>query len=125
MILSNEKLLTLSLLLRTMPKQEQSLLMAHFSPEVIKKLAEIEQESGADVEKLDWTPFYRSWPELERILSDCKEEIKRQKIGNSADEQRPKIREYILMKTGRQKKGAPVFLSQDVIKIIDRYISSM
>lgn len=99
--------------------------MAHFSPEVVKKLAEIEQETGADVEKLDWTPFYRSWPELERILSDCKEEIKRQKIGASADEQRPKIREYILMKTGRQKKGAPVFLSQDVIKIIDRYLNSM
>lgn len=125
MILSNEKLITLSLLLRTMPKQEQSLLMAHFSPEVVKKLAEIEQETGSDIEKLDWTPFYRSWPELERILSDCKEEIKRQKISASADEQRPKIREYILMKTGRQKKGAPVFLSQDVIKIIDRYLNSM
>ncbi len=125
MVLSNEKLLTLSLLLRTMPKQQQSLLMAHFSPEVVKKLAEIEQETGVNVEKLDWTPFYKSWPELEKILTECKEEVKRQKLAKIADEQRPSIKEYMSVKLGRQKKGTPIFLSQEVIKTIDRYINSL
>ena len=72
------KLLTLSLLLRTMPKTQQSLLLAHFSPEVVKRLSQIEQETGVDVGKLDWTPFYQSWPELKKILDDCKQEIKMQ-----------------------------------------------
>lgn len=125
MVLSNEKLLTLSLLLRTMPKQQQSLLMAHFSPEVVKKLAEIEQETGVNVEKLDWTPFYKSWPELEKILTECKEEVKRQKLAKIADEQRPSIKEYMSVKLGRQKKGTPIFLSQEVIKTIDRYINNL
>ena len=125
-ILSKDnKLLTLSLILRTMPKAQQSLLMAHFSPEVVNRLTQIEQESGADVEKLDWTPFYQSWPELKKILNECNEEIKMQKLQVLADEQRPKLREYILVKLGRQKKGAPVFLTKDVIKMIDQYLTEL
>jgi len=125
MVLSNEKLLTLSLLLRTLPKEQQSLLLAHFNPEVVRRLAEIEQETGVDLEKVDWTPFYRSWPELEKILNDCNEEIRLQKVISLADEQRPRMREYMLLKTGRLKKGPPILLSQEVIKVIDRYISSL
>lgn len=125
-ILSKDiKLLTLSLILRTMPKTQQSLLMAHFNPEVVKRLTQIEQESGVDVEKLDWTPFYQAWPELQRILKDCNEEIKIQKLAQVADEQRPKLREYLLLKLGKQKKGAPVFLSSDIIKIIDQYVNEL
>ena len=125
-VLSKEiKLLTLSLILRAMPKEQKSLLMAHFNPEVVQKLLQIEKETGVDVEKLDWTPFYQTWPELKRILRDCKEEVKLQKIQQLTEQQRPKIREYILMKLGRQRKGAPVFLSQDAMKIIDRYVSEL
>ena len=121
----DRKLLTLSLLLRTMPKNEQSLLMAHFSPEVVKRLAQIEQETAVDVEKLDWTPFYQAWPELQKILNDCREEIKVQKLTQIAEEQRPKLKEYILIRLGRQKKGPPVFLSQEVMKIIDQFLQSL
>lgn len=117
------KLLTLSLLLRTLPKPQQTLLMSHFSPEVVKKLQEIEQQTGVDVEKLDWTPFYQTWPELLRILNDCKREIKSQKLIQLAEEQRPKIKEYILIKLGRQKKGPPILLSQEVIKAIERFLT--
>ena len=123
---TDRKLLTLSLVLRTLPREQQSLLMAHFSPEVVKRLAQIEQATGgADVEKLDWTPFYESWPELQKIISDCKEEIKAQKIQSFADEQRAKLREYILLKLGKQKKGPPIFLSQEIIKVIDQQISNL
>lgn len=122
-VLSKEiKLLTLSLLLRTMPKNEKSLLMAHFTPEVVKILNQIEEETGADVEKLDWTPFYQTWPELQKILNDCKQEIKTQHIAQVAEGQRPKLREYILMKLGKQKKGAPVFLPPEITKVVDQYI---
>ena len=125
-ILSKDiKLLTLSLILRTMPKTQQSLLMAHFDPEVVRMLNHIEQETGVDVEKLDWTPFYQAWPELQKILRDCNEEIKIQKLLQAADEQRPKLREYLLLKLGKQKKGAPVFLSQGVTKIVDQYINEL
>ena len=117
------KLLTLSLLLRTMPKNQQSLLKSHFSPEVIQKLAEVEKLTGeSKVEQLDWTPFYQSWPELKRILDECREEIKQQNLIKSTEEQRTMIKEYILMKLGRKKKGMPVILSADVTKIIDQYI---
>ena len=119
------KLLTLSLLLRTMPKNERSLLMVHFNPEVVKRLVQIEQETSADVEKLDWTPFYQTWPELQRILNDCKQEIKMQKLISFAEEQRPKLRDYILTKLGRPKKGAPVFLPKEVIKAIDNFLVSL
>ena len=119
------KLLTLSLILRTMPKAQQSLLLAHFSPEVVKRLSQIEQETGVDIEKLDWTPFYQSWPELKKILDDCRQEIKVQKLQSSANEQRPKIKEYLHLKLGRQRKGAPVFLTQDVMKVIDQYVTEL
>ena len=121
----DRKLLTLSLLLRTMPKSEQSLLMAHFSPEVVQRLTQIEQETGVDVEKLDWTPFYQSWPELLKILNDCKGEIKTQKVTRFAEEQRPKLREYILLKSGKLKKGPPVFLSKDVMKVVDQSLANL
>ena len=118
------KLLTLSLILRTMPKEQRSLLMAHFNPDVARVLTLIEQQTNVDVEKLDWTPFYQAGPELQRILSDCKREMKSQRTVQSAEEQRPKLREYILMKLGVQKKGAPVFLSQDVMRIIDQFLTT-
>lgn len=119
------KLLTLSLILRTMPKAQQSLLLTHFSPEVAKRLSQIEQETGVDVEKLDWTPFYQTWPELKKILDDCRNEIKMQKVQSVSNEQRPKIREYMQLKLGRQKKGAPVFLTQEVMKVIDQYLAEL
>lgn len=119
------KLLTLSLVLRTMPKEQQSLLMAHFSPEVVKTLNIIEQATGNDVEKLDWTPLYQTWPELKKILEDCKREIKGQKQQSVASEQRPKIKEYMQLKLGKQRKGAPVFLTQDIMKVIDQYLMEL
>lgn len=119
------KLLTLSLILRTMPKEQRSLLLAHFTPEVVKRLTQIEQETGIDVEKLDWTPLYQTWPELKKILNDCKEEIKMQKLISAANEQRPKIKEYLQLKLGKQRKGAPVFLTQEVIKVIDQYLAEL
>ena len=119
------KLLTLSLILRTLPHDQQSILMQHFSSDVVEILKQIEKETGDDVSHLDWTPFYQSWPELQRILDDCKNEIKAQVMVRFAEEQRPKIREYIMIKLGRQKKGAPVFLSQDVLKVIDRFITTL
>ena len=125
-ILSKEiKLLTLSLLLRTMPKTQQSLIIQHFGQDVVKQLQEIEAQTGSDVEKLDWTPFYQTWPELQRILNDCKEEIKAQKIIQFAEQQRPQLREYILIKLGKQKKGTPVFLSPEITRIVDQYITSL
>ncbi|OGI18476.1 MAG: hypothetical protein A3B68_06955 [Candidatus Melainabacteria bacterium RIFCSPHIGHO2_02_FULL_34_12] len=119
------KLLTLSLILRTMPKPQQRLLISHFSPEVVKRLAEIEEQTGSDVEKLDWTPFYQTWPELQKILSECKKEVDNQKLINFADAQRPAIREYLLIKSGKQKKGKPVILSQEIMKIIDRTLADL
>ena len=125
-ILSKEiKLLTLSLLLRTMPKTQQSLIIQHFGQDVVKQLQEIEAQTGSDVEKLDWTPFYQTWPELQRILNDCKEEIKAQKMIQVAEKQRPQLREYILVKLGKQKKGTPVFLSPEITRIVDQYITSL
>jgi len=119
------KLLTLSLLLRTMPKQEQSLLMSHFTPDVVKELNRIQGETGAqEVEKLDWTPFYRTWPELQRILEDCKEEMKVQKLVNFAEEQRPRLRDYILSKLGKQKKGPPVILPEGIADVIDDFLAN-
>lgn len=125
-ILSKDiKILTLSLLLRTMPKHQQTLLLKHFSPEVVRKLAEIERVTGGStVERLDWSPFYQAYPELKRILVECKEEFKQKEIVKVAEAQRPQIKEYILMKLGRRKKGAPVLLSQEVTKIIDQYLTS-
>ena len=119
------KLLTLSLILRTMSKEQQSLLMSHFSPEVARTLQLIEQQTAVDVEKLDWSPFYQSWPELRKILDDCNQEIKLQKVYSQAEEQRPRIKEYLLAKIGKQKKGAPVFLPQEITKIIDYYLSEL
>lgn len=118
------KLLTLSLLLRTMPKDEQSLLMGHFSEDVARELARIQNETAGDVEKLDWSPFYKTWPELQKILNDCNNEMKSQRIVKFAEEQRPKFREYILAKLGRQKKGPPVLLSEDVTAVIDDYLEN-
>lgn len=106
-----------------MPRNQQSLLKSHFSPEVIKKLDEIEKLTGeSKVEQLDWTPFYQSWPELKRILNECREEIKQQNMIKSVEAQRPMVKDYILMKLGKKKKGMPVILSGDVTKIIDQYI---
>ena len=99
--------------------------MAHFNPEVVKTLNELEKETSVDVEKLDWTPFYQSWPELQRILNDCKKEIKSQKVIKIREEQRPRIREYISLKLGKQKKGPPVLLSRDVTKVIDSFLSNI
>ena len=119
------KLLTLSLVLRTMPKEQQSLLLTHFSPDVVKALSMIEQTTGTDIEKLDWTPFYQSWPELKKILDDCKGEIKAQKLQSVSNEQRPRVKEYMQLKLGKQRKGAPVFLTQDVMKVIDQYLTEL
>lgn len=101
------------------------MLLAHFSPEVVKTLSVIEQATGSDVEKLDWTPLYQTWPELTKILKDCKEEIKMQKLHSVANEQRPKIREYMQLKLGKQRKGAPVFLTQGIIKVVDQYLTEL
>ena len=119
------KLVTLSLVLRTMPKDQQSLLLAHFPPEIVKKLTFIEQQTGSDVEKLDWTPFYQAWPELKQILDDCRKEIKLQKLQSIAESQRPKVKNYLLQKMGRQKKGGAVLLSQEITKIIDGYLEEI
>lgn len=119
------KLLTLSLILRTLPHDQQTVLMQHFSPDVAAILKQIEKETGSDVANLDWTPFYQAWPELQKILDDCKTEIKAQVMVRFAEEQRPKIREYIMIKLGRQKKGAPIFLSQDVLRVVDRSMSTL
>ena len=119
------KLLTLSLILRTMPREQQSLLLAHFSPEVVKMLSMIEQQTESSVEQLDWTPFYQSWPELKQILDDCRKEIRTQKLSAQAEQQRPKLKEYILQKLGKKKKGPPVFLSQEITKIIDHYVENI
>lgn len=120
------KLLTLSLIVRTLPKDQRSLLMQHFSPEVTQILTRIEEEAGStDVANLDWTPFYQSWPELKKILNDCKVEIKAQNLIEAASEQRPRLKEYILIKLGRQKKGAPVFLSQEILKVVDRFLTTL
>lgn len=108
-----------------MPKEQQSLLMAHFNPEVIKMLSRIEQESNVDVEKLDWTPFYQSWPEIQKILNECKKEIKSQKTQKYAEEQRPKLKEYIMSKVGKRGRGAPVFLSQEVTGVIDQFLTDL
>lgn len=119
------KLLTLFLLLRTMPKEQQTLLMSHFSPDVANKLNAIEKQSGASsVEQLDWTPFYQSWPELKKILTECRKEAKTQSLVKLAEDQRPLIKEYMLVKMGLKKKGAPVILPPEVIQIIDHYIIS-
>jgi hypothetical protein len=123
MVSQEMKLLTLSLILRTMPREQQTLLMSHFSPEITRRLKEIEAESNVDVEKLDWTPIYQSWPELKKILSECKEQIRQQGLIKIAEEQRPIIKQYILMKLGMQK-GAPVLLSDKVKKTIDKYLTS-
>ena len=119
------KLLTLSLVLRTMPKEQRSLLMSHFSPEVVRQLTQIEQATKVDVEKLDWTPFYQSWPELKRILDECKQEMKSQKKRQFAEEQRPRLREYILTRLGVQRKGAPIFLSKEVMSVVDQYLAEL
>jgi hypothetical protein len=119
------KLLTVSLILRTLPKDQQALVKAHFNPEVVKVLNQIEKETNIDVEKLDWTPFYQAWPELQRILSDCRREIEAQKKFKVAEEQRPRIREYILTKLGVQRKGPPVFFSQDISAIIDDFLTNL
>ena len=119
------KLLTLSLILRMMPKEQQSLLMSHFTPEVVRRLQEIEQETGGDVEKLDWTPFYQAWPELQRIVVDCKKETEGKRVIQFAEEQRPFLREYVLVKSGKQKKGAPIFLTPDVTRVVDRIIAEI
>lgn len=112
-------------MLRTMPKEQQSLLMAHFSPDVARILARIEQETKVDVEKLDWTPFYQTWPELQRILADCKKEIKIQKLVRIADEQRPRLKEYMLVKLGMVKKGPPILLSKEVQAVVDKFLTDM
>ena len=125
LLTKDTKLLTLSLVLRTMPKEQQSLLLAHFTPEVAKILTLIEQQTEGDVEKLDWTPFYQAWPELKKILDDCKREIRLQKFQALAEKQRPKIKDYFLLKLGRQKKGPPVLISPDVTKIIEQYIEDL
>ena len=125
-ILSKEiKLLTLSLLLRTMPKTQQSLIMQHFAPEVVNALNQIEQETGTDIEKLDWTPFYQTWPDIQRILHDCKKEIRAKNTEALAEGQRPKLRAYILVKLGKQKKGPPVVLPEVVKDIVDEYLSKI
>jgi len=118
------KLLTLSLILRTIPKTQQSLLMQHFNPDVVRVLNEIEHDTGEDVANLDWTPFYQSWPELKKILDECRREIKAQGLARLAEEQRPKLREYILIKLGKQRKGAPIFLSPDILKIVDQFLAT-
>ena len=116
------KLITLSLLLRTMPKHEQSLVMSHFSPEVVSRLNEIEQEAGADIEKIDWRPFTRYWGDLRKIIDECREEVRVQKLLEFANKQRPQIRDYMLLKLGKKKKGAPVILSPDITKAVDQFI---
>ena len=45
--------------------------MSHFSPEVVSRLNEIEQEAGADIEKIDWRPFTRYWGDLRKIIDEC------------------------------------------------------
>lgn len=99
--------------------------MAHFAPDVTKRLKELEAEGGVDVEKLDWTPIYQTWPELQRILDECKREIKSQKIVKLGEAQRPKLREYILIKLGKLKKGAPILLSQEVVKVVDQFLANL
>lgn len=119
------KLLTLFLLLRTMPKEQQSLLTSHFSAEVINKLKQLEAQTGdSSVEQLDWTPFYQSWPELKKILSECNQDYKQENLAKVAGEQRPLIKEYMLVKMGLQKKGPPITLTPDIIQIIDHYLIS-
>ena len=119
------KVLTVSLILRTLPKDQQAMIKAHFSPEVVKVLNQIEKETNIDVEKLDWTPFYQAWPELQRILSDCKREIEAQKKFKVAEEQRPRIRDYILTRLGVQRNGPPVFFSQDITGIVDNFLTNL
>ena len=85
----------------------------------------IEEATGSDIEKLDWTPLYQTWPELKKILDDCNREMKQQKLQSTANEQRPKIKEYMQIKLGKQRKGAPVFLTQDIIKTIDQYLEEL
>lgn len=119
------KLLTLSLILRTLPQDQQRVLKAHFSPEVVKALDIIEKSTNVDVEKLDWTPFYQAWPDLQKILSDCKREIGSQRKFKITEEQRPRIRDYMMNKLGMQRKGPPVFLSQEVMNIIDRFLTNL
>ena len=125
-ILSKDiKLLTLSLILRIMPKEQQSLLISYLTPDVAKRLQEIEQEAGQDVEKLDWTPFYQTWPELQKIVSECKKEVEGQKVIQFAEQQRPFLKEYILVKSGKKRKGAPLFLTPEVTKVVDRVITEI
>lgn len=125
-ILSKEnKLLTLALLLHSMSQAEKSLLMSHFSPGVVESLNQIEKEIGASTQGIDWTPLYSSCNELQRILNECRQEISAQDINRFAMGQRPKLREYILTKLGKQKKGAPVFLSQEIKRVVDHFLTNL
>ena len=106
-----------------MSRPQQTLLMKYFSPETIKKINELEGQShDISIEKLDWGPFYQSWPELKKILRECKEEVRQNGLVKLIETQRPQIKEYILVKLGKKKKAQPVLLSQEVIKIIDQFL---
>lgn len=119
------KLLTLSLILRTLPQDQQRILKAHFSPEVVRALDIIEKNTSVDIEKLDWTPFYQSWPDLKRILNDCKREIEVQRKLKILEEQRPRIKDYMQSKLGAPKKGPPVLLSKEIMNIVDQFLTNL
>lgn len=125
MITKQMKLVTLSLLLKSMPVEHKNLLLSYFSPETARVLQRMEAEMEGDPAQLDWTPIYESFPELKNIVEDCRKEIRLQKIADLADEQRPSIKQYILMKIGKQRKGGPVFLSEGVKNSIDKYLNTV
>lgn len=98
--------------------------MSHFSPDVARELRRIEMESGSNTTNIDWAPMYQSFPQLKKVLNDCVSEIRQQKLERFAEEQRPIIRQYILMKLGKNIKSAPVFISEEIKETIDRYMAS-
>lgn len=123
MLAKDTKLITLSLLLRSMPSEKQSLLMSHFNSDLQRALRRIQMESSLE-QNMDWAAVSQSVPALRKILNECLEEARLQKLAKAAEEQRPQLKQYILMKLGKHKKGGPVFLSQDITKVIDKYITS-
>lgn len=115
-----KKLKTLTLILRSLPPNLQTMIVEKLPAKVVEKLAQLEMSIEDELTDEDWKNFYEAWPELANMVTEVKSEAKSKEIGHLLATERPKVRDYIAYKTGESEERPN--LTSSITKIIDQVV---
>ena len=119
--MGNNKLKTLTLILRSLPPKMQKTIIQELPAQVVEKLAHLEMTIDDQLTDEDWKDFYESWPEFATMISTVKKESKTQEIQNLMSTERPKVKEYVAHRMGKSEERPN--LSSSITRVLDQVLS--